>query len=91
MSTNKKRPGNTWVVPWELHLNKAINKCYFPHMQWHIHSFVELVFIFRPVLDVYRDRCWNVWGKLGSKIERMGLRLAPARHALINIDAAEAV
>ncbi len=60
------------------------------HTHTHTHT-VELVFVFKPVLDMYRDGCWNVWGKLCSKVERMGLRLASARHVLINIDAAEAV
>lgn len=52
------------------------------------HRFVEMVFIFRPILDEYQDGCRNV---LSSKVELTGLCLAPARHALINIDAAEAV
>lgn len=49
------------------------------------------MFIFEPVLDVYRDGRWNVGGKLGSKTSPPGLRLAPTMHALTNIVAAEAV
>lgn len=49
-----------------------------------------LVVIFRPVLVVYRDGCRNEWGKLSSEVERLGLRLAPDRHVLINIAAIEA-
>ena len=64
-----------------------MNRCYFPHMSQN----TLICGNGRPVLDVYRDSCRNVWGKLSSKVERLGLRLAPAMHALINIAAAEAV
>lgn len=49
-----------------------------------------LVFVFMTLLDLYRDGCRNVWGKLSSNVEALGLRLVPARHELINIAAAEA-
>lgn len=53
---------------------------------------VELVFVVMPVLDMYLDGCRGMCGE-SSAVKWSGrcLRLAPARHALINIAATEAV
>lgn len=69
---------------------KYLMEHYVPYM--HVtHWIVEFMLIVIPVLDVYRDSCWNVRGTFSSKAEQLSLRLALGRHVLINIAAAEAV